>query len=150
MRKRPRARARVCLCVLDTYRQSEIYVARGESGALKYYRFASRLHIHAWASEDEDGKTEIERERERSGGTKGRSVMKRREERIKKSLTGLKKNTGRRVRVVEIEMEKHGGWVECESGDSGEWDKEEFSGMKRNVGGGSAHGSEGRWYMVNG
>lgn len=38
--------------------------------------------------------------------------------------------------------------MECESGDSGEWDKEEFSGMKRNVGGGSAH--EGRWYMVNG
>lgn len=68
VRKRPRARARVCLCVLDTYRQSEIYVARGESGALKYYRFASRLHIHAWASEDEDGKTEIEREREERRG----------------------------------------------------------------------------------
>lgn len=62
---RARARARVCLCVLDTYRQSEIYVARGESGALKYYRFASRLHIHAWASEDEDGKIEREREERR-------------------------------------------------------------------------------------
>lgn len=35
--------------------------------------------------------------------------------------------------MVKIEMEKHGG-VERESGDSREWDKEEFSGMKKNVG----------------
>ena len=43
-----RVHAKKAVCVLDTYRQSEIYVAQGESGALKYYRFASRLHIHAW------------------------------------------------------------------------------------------------------
>lgn len=42
--------------------------------------------------------------------------------------------------------------MECESGDSGEWDKEEFSGMKRNVGGGSAHGSVvyGEWLRKKG
>lgn len=90
-----KGRARVCLCVLDTYRQSEIYVARGESGALKYYRFASRLHIHAWASEDEDGKTEIERERERE---KWRNEGEKRDEKAggedKEELDGVEEKYG--------------------------------------------------------
>lgn len=101
------------MCVLDTYRQSEIYVARGESGALKYYRFASRARVCIFmrGPTDEDGNTE--RETKWRKGERERSVMKRREERIKKRLTGLKKNSGEkkgaRLGVVEIEMEKHGG-----------------------------------------
>lgn len=40
-----------CPCAWGMYRQSEIYVARGERAPLKYYRFVSspRLHIHALA-----------------------------------------------------------------------------------------------------
>lgn len=57
---------------------------------------------------DEDGKTETEREKERERRSGEGSVMKRREERIKKRLTGLRRNTGGEG-GCEIEMEKHGG-----------------------------------------
>lgn len=55
-------KGRASMCVLDTYRQSEIYVARGESGALKYYRFASRARVCIFmrGPADEDGNTERE------------------------------------------------------------------------------------------
>lgn len=67
------------MCVLDTYRQSEIYVARGESGALKYYRFASqaRVCIFMRGPADEDGNTERE--------TKWRKGEREREKRDEKA-----------------------------------------------------------------
>lgn len=80
-----REKDRASMCVLDTYRQSEIYVARGERGALKYYRFASRARVCIFmrGPADEDGKPETkEKERERKRKKKWRrSVMKRSERR---------------------------------------------------------------------
>lgn len=114
-----RVHAKKAVCVLDTYRQSEIYVAQGESGALKYYRFASRLHIHAWAGRRGWKNWNREREREREKEWRGKRDEKARGE-DKEEVDGVEEKYRGRRRVRNRNGETwRGGNVETVIPESG-------------------------------